>query len=91
MKKTNVLITLITILLSTSAVAAPPTTILLKAEPAQTASLKSVKLALDMSFSTLKLDTDYTQPFTNDLLSVQKEKLQRNKIVNVTSNQIAAD
>ncbi|GAA0816418.1 hypothetical protein KO495_11670 [Colwellia sp. D2M02] len=92
MKKTNALLTLLTgLIFSTSAIAAVPTTERVKAEPTKPTSIHLINEAVASSLATIKLDTDYTQQVENNSFAIKKQKLKRNKTMNITSNEIAAD
>ncbi len=92
MRKTNRIITLIaSFVISTSALAGAPKAELVKAEPAQKTNLAVVQESLTISLATLKLDTDFSLPVKNNSFAVRKQQQQRNKIVQVTSSEVAAD
>lgn len=93
MKKTNVLTTLITgLIISTSAVAAVPTTEVVKAEPVNQINLVSqAKQTLELSFANIEIKTELSQPNNKSSLAKQKTDANKNKPVTLTKTTLLAE
>ncbi|QBG37580.1 hypothetical protein [Litorilituus sediminis] len=93
MKKTNVLTTLITgLIISTSAMAAVPTTEVEKAEPVQQINLVSqAKQTLELSFANIEIKTEMSQVNNKNSLAKQKTDANKNKPVTLTKTTLLAE
>jgi hypothetical protein len=97
MKKTNSLITLYagiiaSILVSTSSAASIPTSELLKAEPVNQSSLKSVAQDnLMQSFSIIEVKSDFSENKTATTLAHKKVQAKQNKPLTLTRTNRVAD
>ena len=97
MKKTNLTKTLYTsliagTLLSTTSLAAIPTTELIKAEPVKHASLKSAaKDSLVQSFLTIKIEINTTEAVLKTKIAEQKARINKNKPVTLAKISLIAD
>ncbi len=93
MKKINVFSTLLaTFFISTASVAAVPSSDIIKAEPMKQETLiNQAKENLTISFSTVKIEANFTQLETKSTLAEQKVDANKNKAMTIAKATILAE